>query len=433
MATASARPNQPNQSVQPARSQPEPSRPARGAVLAAATLTIMAAAIIAPSLPAMKADFAGTPGADLMVRFSLTVTSLAIAVSAPVSGVVADRVGRRSLLVFGLVMYAVTGTAGFFATDLYVLLATRALLGVAVGAIMTAVSATITDWFDGPRRASFLGLQQVFASLGGVVFLPLAGLLAAVSWRAPFWIYTASALVAVLAIRALREEPRAEPAAAAARPDRSRQPSADSVTGHHTTNRTDHITSRITGLYLLALVVTLAFYMAPTQLPFLLSSHGSGPTATGAVIAGSTLSSAAGALAFPVLRRRLSPAAISTVSVALLGAGWLLAGTAGTVAQIAAGLLVGGAGVGLAVPNLNLRLSELAHPDQRGRILSGLVTGIFLGQFLSPLAVEPLIQLTGIADAFIWTGIAMAAGAALAALGTWRTRTAQTAHRQHDH
>ncbi|MFI6294884.1 MFS transporter [Nonomuraea sp. NPDC050790] len=397
--------------TQPAPSQRAPSRPARAAILAAAMLTIMAPAIISPSLPAMREAFAHAPGADLLVRFALTVTSLAIAVSAPVSGLVADRLGRRPLLVSSLVLYAISGTAGFFVTDLYLLLVTRALLGIAVGGIMTAVSTTITDWFDGPRRASFLGLQQAFAGLGGVVFLPLAGLLAAVNWRAPFWIYLASAGVAALAIGALRREP---PSRRTAAPGLSR-PRQSTMTGN------------ILGVYALALVATLVFYMAPTQLPFLLSGHGSGPTLTGAVIAGSTLSSAIGALVFPALRRRLSPTTITAVSLALLGAGWLLVGTADAVAQIAAGLLVGGLGVGFAVPNLNLRLSELAHPDQRGRVLSGLVTGIFLGQFLSPLVIQPLVQSTGITAAFTWTGIAMAAAAALAALAAWATRKARAA------
>ncbi|WP_017537003.1 MFS transporter [Nocardiopsis halophila] len=405
-------------STRPARPRQEPSRPARAAVLAAAMMTIMAAAIISPSLPAMREVFADTPGADLLVRSALTVTSLAIAVSAPLSGLVADRVGRRPLLVSGLVLAAVSGTAGLLVTDLYVLLATRALLGVAVGGIMTAVGALITDWFDGPRRASFLGLQQAFASLGGVVFLPLAGTLAAVDWRAPFWIYAVSAGVAAFAIGALRTEPRirrtghAEHAAAPRRP--SRRPPRPPV-------RTT--TSRILGVYVLALVATLVFYMAPTQLPFLLSGHGTGPALTGAVIAGSTLTGAVGALAFPALRRRLTPSAITAISVALLGAGWLLVGTAGTVGPIAAGLLVGGVGVGFIVPNLNLRLSELARPDRRGRVLSGLVTAIFLGQFLSPLAVHPLVHATGLAAAFTWTGGAMAAVAALAVIGPWAART----------
>ncbi|WP_410598541.1 MFS transporter [Amycolatopsis sp. lyj-90] len=373
-----------------------PTRLARGTVLAAATLTIMAAAIIAPSLPAMREVFAGTPGSGLLVRLALTVTSLAIAISAPLSGIFADRVGRRPLLLTGLVLYAITGTAGFFVSDLSLLLVTRAGLGLAVGGIMTAVSTLITDWFEGPGRASFLGLQQAFASLGGVVFLPLAGLLATVSWQAPFWMYSASAIVAVFAIVSLREPPRSDPTVREGQ--RARLP------------------GRIIGVYVLALVATLVFYMAPTQLPFLLEGFGSGPAVIGAVVAGSTLTSVAGALAFPHLRKRLNPTAITTISVALLGAGWLLIGTAGTVVQVVAGLLVGGFGVGFVVPNLNLRLAEFAGPAQRGRVLSGLVTGIFLGQFLSPLVVQPLIQTIGIDGAFTSTGIAMAIGAALAAL-----------------
>lgn len=373
-------------------------------MLAAAPLTIMAAAIIAPSLPAMREDFADTPGSGLLVRLALTVTSLAIAISAPLSGIVADRVGRRPLLLTGLGLYAVSGTAGFFVDDLYLLLITRAALGLAVGGIMTAVSTLITDWFTGGRRASFLGLQQAFASLGGVVFLPLAGLLATVSWHAPFWIYSVSAIVAVFAIVSLREPERNSPAV----------------------GEGGRLSARVVGVYVLAFVVTLAFYMAPTQLPFLLEGFGSGPVVVGAVVAGSTLTGVVGALAFPRLRRRLGPTAITTVSVALMGAGWLVIGTAGTVAQVVTGLLAGGLGVGFVVPNLNLLLAESADPARRGRVLSGLVTGIFLGQFLSPLVVQPLVQGIGIAEAFTWTGIALGAGAALAALLSNRNNGKET-------
>jgi MFS family permease len=373
--------------------QQAPTRVARATVLGAATLTLMAAAVIAPSLPAMSQVF---PGQDVLVRLALTVTSLAIAISAPLSGIFADRFGRRPLLAGGLALYAVAGTAGYFVSDLSLLLVTRGLLGIAVGGIMTGVSAMITDWFDGPRRASFLGLQQAFASLGGVVFLPLAGVLAAVDWKLPFWLYACSVLLLPFALLALREPPRA----------------SEPTTGQ---GQSQHAL-RINGIYVLALVATLAFYMAPTQLPFLMAEFGVGPAVTGIVVAGSTLTGVMGALAFPVLRRTVTPTAITTASVALLGLGWLVIGTAGNVVLVVTGLLVGGIGVGLVVPNLNLRLADLAHPGRRGRVLSGLVTGIFLGQFLSPLAVQPLVQAIGIADAFTYTGVAMAACAALAAL-----------------
>lgn len=383
----------------PHAARQEPSRLARATVLSAATLTLMAAAIIAPGLPAMEREFAGAPGADLLVRFVLTVTSLAIALTAPAAGLLADRLGPRALLVSSLVLYALSGTAGAFATDLYLLLATRALLGVAVGGIMTAVGATLTGWFDGQRRASFLGLQQACASLGGVVFLPLGGLLATIGWRAPFWLYTVSAAVAVLALLALREQPRLRHGGAAAEPHRAARNGG-----------------RILGVYAVALVATVVFYMAPTQLPFVLGEFGSGTTVVGAVIAGSTLSGTVGALAFPALRRRSAATTLTAFALALLGAGWLLVGTAGTTVQVLTGMLVGGAGVGVVVPNLNLRLSELARPERRGRVLGGLVTAVFLGQFLSPLLAQPLAGTTGLADAFAWAGGATAAGAVVAGL-----------------
>lgn len=353
-------------------------------MLASATLTIMAAAIIAPSLPAMGEVY----GEGVLVRLALTITSLAIAVSAPLAGLVADRAGRKPLLVASLVGYAVSGTAGFFVTSLPVLLGTRALLGLAVGGIMTAVSALITDWFDGPERGRFLGLQQAFASLGGVVFLPLAGVLAGMSWRLPFWLYSVAAAVALLATAGLRDERRATEAVSP-----------------------QGFPKQAGWIYLIALVATLVFYMAPTQLPFLLRDLGAGPVVIGFVVAGSTLTSVVGALVFP----KLPKGRITAASIALLGLGWLLIGTGGNVWLVTAGLLVGGFGVGLAVPNLTLRLADLASPAQRGRVLSGLVAGIFLGQFLSPLVIAPLVQTAGIAAAFTWTGVVTTiAGAALA-------------------
>lgn len=392
-----------------------PGRLPRVAVLAAAGLTIMAPAVIAPSLPAMAEHY----GDEMLVRLSLTVTSLAIAVGAPVSGTLADRLGRRPVLLGGLLLYAVAGTAGLVVADLGTLIATRAVLGLAVGAVTTAVSALLTDWFAGPRRATYLGFQQAAASLGGVVLLPLAGLLAGVGWRAPFWLYTVALPVAALALVVVRD---AAPAAAAAGgrtapgapPSDSDKPGT-TTDGAGVARRAGRTPWSVLGLYLLALVATAVFYMAPTQLPFLLGELGVGPALTGVAVAGSTLTGLVGSLAFPAVRRRLSPTAITLTSLAALGTGWVLVGLADGLPLVLAGLLVGGLGVGLTVPNLNLRLSELAPAAQRGRVLAGLVSGIFLGQFLSPIVVGPLVATTGLAAAFTWAGLLTTVGAAAAA------------------
>lgn len=73
---------------------------------------MMAGATIAPSLPAMREVFAGTPGAEVLVRLVLTVTALAIALAAPLAGLFADWIGRRPLLLGSLVLYALTRSPG---------------------------------------------------------------------------------------------------------------------------------------------------------------------------------------------------------------------------------------------------------------------------------------------------------------------------------
>lgn len=368
----------------------EPPRPAaQVAVLAAASLTIMAPAIIAPSLPAMTSTFGGAQ-AEVAVRLTLTVTSLAIAITAPIAGVVADRMGRRPVLLSGLLLYALAGTVGFFLTSLPWITTSRVLLGVAVGAITTAVTATIADWFTGPRRATFMGLQQAAASLGGIVFLTAAGTLAGVNWRAPFWLYAVAVAALVLAFITVKET-----SLVGTRPKNSATSAGPNRMG-----------ASAVGIYAVALVATIIFYMAPTQVPFLLSQWGAEPSITGLAIASSTVTSLLGALIFPRLRSLLTSTVITALGVTALGTGWLLIGLVGGPLGAFAGLLIGGFGVGIVVPNLSVRLGELAPAGIRGRVLAGLVTAIFLGQFLSPIAIQPAVAVAGISGAFTWTGAA---------------------------
>lgn len=393
--SGSSRPAGPTASAAGRRGSPGPGRLLVATLLAASTLTIMAAAVIAPSLPQMREVFADAPAADVLVRLALTITSLAIGLTAPIAGAVADRVGRPPVLIGSLALYAVAGVAGYFVTDLTALLLTRSLLGVAVGGVMTAVGALITDLFDGGQRSRFLGLQQAFASLGGVVFLPLAGVLAGISWNAPSWIYVAAAPLVPLAVLAFRDARQRDHLRAEDRSGRAR-----------TDEKSVRTTPRglVPTLYLVALVGTAVFFMAPTQLPFLLTGLDVPTAVVGLIVACSTASSAVAAVAFARARRRFGRTTLTGVSLALLGAGWIVVGAAPSVPSVVLGVLIGGLGVGLVVPNLNLWLSETVPPARRGRVLGGMVSAIFVGQFLSPLVAAPLLGPLGIGSTFIAAG-----------------------------
>jgi len=161
------------------------------ALLCVATLTILAPTVIAPALPRVVEAFRGVPHVDLLAKLMLTLPALFIAVGAPLAGAIVDRFGRMGLLRGCLALYGFAGAAGYVLDDLYAILASRALLGVAIAGSMTTLTALVGDYFHGEERARFASLQSMSMSLGAMVFVGVGGLLADVSWRLVFLVYLA--------------------------------------------------------------------------------------------------------------------------------------------------------------------------------------------------------------------------------------------------
>ncbi len=369
-------------------------------LLLASSLTVMAGATIAPALPALQAHFAGVPNAGLLVRLVLTLPALPIVLGAPLAGLIADRGGRTRLLLASMLLYAVAGSSGLYLDSLAAILIGRALLGAAVAGVMTSATALVADYFTGAERARFMGWQAAFMNLGGVVFLTGGGALAELGWRFPFLIYLVALPLALLARYALPEPARDDDDAATGAP-----------------NRTSGGTAPLRALapiYALATCGMIAFYLIPSQLPFHLESLvGAGPTASGAAIAVATCAGMMTSLAYGRIRARLGFTSILALNLVLMAVGYLVIWRAQSYVPVLAGLAVGGLGMGLLMPNLNLWVTTLAPAALRGRALGGLATAIFLGQFLSPLVSEPVARAVGLATTFGTTGLLLLLGAGL--------------------
>lgn len=85
-------------------------------LLFVATLTIMAGTTVAPSLPAIEQSFLSTPDVEIMSRMVLTLPSVFVALCAPIAGVLADRFGRKRLLLGAILLYSLSGISGLLPT-----------------------------------------------------------------------------------------------------------------------------------------------------------------------------------------------------------------------------------------------------------------------------------------------------------------------------
>src|SRR5688572_26411750 len=178
------------------------------ALLMAASLTTMANATISPALPGLERLFGEDPNAGILVRLLVPAPSLSVAIFAPFAGLVADRYGRRWMLLAGVILFVIAGCAGLFLPDLPTIFASRLVLGLAVALIMTAQTALIGDYFTGDDRSALSGLQISARNFGGLVFISLAGWIAATSPRLPFAIYGVAAAMLPWMWRVIVDPPR---------------------------------------------------------------------------------------------------------------------------------------------------------------------------------------------------------------------------------
>jgi MFS family permease len=377
------------------------------ALLAVSSLTVMAGTPIAPALPEIAAHFAGVADAELLVKLVLTLPGLFIAIFAPVMGAVADRFGRKKLLLASAALYGLGGASGLVVDSLFAILVGRAVLGIAVAGIMTTSMALVGDYFTGPARHRFMGLQAAFTGYGGVVFLTVGGALATVGWRMPFLVYLIAPLLLPLLAWALHEP---------ARPERE---------AHHAEGSGRMPVGPLAAIYAAAFGVMAAFYLIPVQIPFHLKSLGGAtPAQAGMAIAASTLASAMISPMFPRVKARLSHPGVLALSLAIAGVGLVLVSLSGAYWQVLLSLAVVGTGLGIHFPNISTWLMAVSPDHLRGRLFGGMTTALFLGQFLSPVIGEALSRTVGTGAGFGVAGLTL--GLVAAAVGIAQSRRSDT-------
>ncbi|UCG23887.1 MAG: MFS transporter, partial [Chloroflexota bacterium] len=224
-------------------------------LLVGSMMTVLAATILAPALPAMTEAFDDVPNAEFLVRLTLTLPALFIVIGAPFTGILLDKWGRKPVVLIGLLVFGLAGTAGFTLSSLTTILVSRAILGLAVAGVMSGFTTLIADYFSGPRLNQFLGYQGAFIGLGGVISLLVAGFLVDVGWRYPFLIHSFAFLV-LLGVLFAVDEPEIQ--------DEIGQPDTAE-------DKRSFPWKSVAPIYAIAAIVMMLFFAIPTQLPFYLA------------------------------------------------------------------------------------------------------------------------------------------------------------------
>lgn len=347
-------------------------------------MTMMAGAVVAPSLPQIASVFIDTEHIELLSRLVITLPALFIAIFSPFFGSWSDKYGRKNLLLFSLVLYAFGGTSGYFLNNIYYILIGRVVLGISVAGIMTIATALIGDYFKGDERNGFVGMQGAFMGFGGVVFISIAGWFADIHWHAPFLIYLFAVPVLILGLVYLYEPEKVIPK------DKSKAIDLNY-------NKQTAVL-----IYILAFIGIVFFYMIPVQIPFLLSGmEGVSNSGIGIAISTSTFTSALTSISYKRIKRYLSFKNIYQLTFLFMALGYLIISQVDSYSLILVGLAVSGIGTGLLMPTGNLWIMSIAPNNIRGTLVGKLAQATFLGMFLSPFLLQPIINQKSVSFLFL--------------------------------
>jgi MFS family permease len=366
------------------------------ALLMAASLTTMANATISPALPGLERLFGEDPNAGMLVRLLVPAPSISVAVFAPFAGFVADRYGRRRMLLAGVILFVITGCAGLFLPDLPTIFASRLVLGLAVALIMTAQTALIGDYFTGDDRSALSGLQISARNFGGLVFILLAGWFAVISPRLPFVIYGFAAVFLPLMWKVITDPQRTSPIAPPHQEDGSSNSSPRVLV--------------FALLVLLQAVTNMIFFVIPTQLSFFFAAASySSPVMTGSALGILMLSGGSLALLYGRIQRAIGYVGVFALGYGAMALGFVLLALAATPSAWFVAAAAVGAGYALVSPSFVTLALGLAPLRWRGVAGGVLTASVFVGQFCSPLLSTSLIATHGYEGLFYITSSLAAA------------------------
>lgn len=154
-------------------------------------LQALAIDVMLPALGIMAADLGATDPNQRQLVIGVFLMSAGVGALFP--GLLADRFGRRPVLLTCVTGYVVFGAAAAFVTDFTTMLVMRALAGLLSSGLLVVSSAVIRDRFSGDRMAS---LQSMIAVIFMIVPMAAPALGQAIllfgSWR---WIFGVMALL----------------------------------------------------------------------------------------------------------------------------------------------------------------------------------------------------------------------------------------------
>jgi MFS family permease len=373
-------------------------RPPISLVFAITATGIMANSLIAPVVPDIVDDLGV---GDAASGFIIASVALPGVVMAPIIGLMADRIGRRRVLVPCLVLFALAGLIVMTASSFRTLIIGRLVQGIGAAGLINLAVVIISDHWHGAERTRLIGRNAAVLTVGLATFPLLSGLLAEFgSWRLGLAPQVLALGTAAVAWRLLEDTRPQHPGTL-----------AEQLGGLALAIRRPAIAAVIASGFV---VFVLVFGVFLATLPLHLERQfGLGAAARGAMLALPAVTASLIAFNLGRLTTAIGYRLTLLVATSIFVVSFALMGSVSLLALVALACALYGLGDGALIPLLQDSAVAEAPASMRGGVVAVWVGAARLGQTVGPLLAAVIFTASSTSTALL-TGAVVAAGLLIA-------------------
>ena len=328
--------------------------------------------IIAPALPSVRDAFNISTSDIGLVMAAYSAPGI---IFIPVMGILADRYGKKKVLLPSMLLFAVGGTACAVANNTETLLLFRFLQGIGACALATINVSWAADLFEDDERIKIMGYIGATQNIGSGILPIIGGVLASIAWFYPFLI---SLMVLPLGMYLLifMEKESQEKIAKSAN------------TRNFITYALQHLNDKIVIeiVFMTGAFIFIGFGALITYLPiFLKDTFNTPETIIGIIVGSRAVMGVITATRLSIITKYFSYRIIIFVSFLTLAVGMLIIPYSNNEWVIILTTMCYGGAFGLLRPSLQYLLLEHAPKNLRSTFASASNFGLRLSQTLSPI------------------------------------------------
>ena len=336
-------------------------------ILGIVVMAVIGGSMVAPILPSMVEPLRTD---NEMIGLVMSVYTFCALLSTPLHGVLADRLGRKKVLVPALVLYGLSGFTIAFAKEFYFVLILRGLQGVGAAGMMGLGVTLIGDIFKEKARAVAMGYRSSAQSFFNVGMPFISGAIATITWFYPFLIYVLALPLSLLVALRLKV---------------NENTSRSTLTYYFQSIATVMKDKKTLWVYISVFFIFVFLYCMIVYGPILVVEELDKSTLyTGLFLSVGSAMAAITATQAGKLFYRFRNYQIISIGFVLGGLSLIMMSFSFSYLWLLASIIIWGSGFGLVFPALNTIVTELVSSHLRAGVVAGFQVMVYVGQTVSP-------------------------------------------------